>query len=149
MLKAGKAILLLLLLLWELPQSFVGIIVLGVFHANGKIKSTERNKLCLFVQTRETGVSLGRFVFWTANANRYAHLNNDCKMHEYGHSLQSIMLGPMYLFVIGIPSVLRAAYSRYYFRKYHTHWRNYYNAFPENWADRLGGVTKPHQTRIS
>jgi hypothetical protein len=47
------------------------------------------------------------------------------------------MLGPIYLIIVGIPSLLRASYARYYLKKNKTAWQKYYNGFPENWADRL------------
>jgi hypothetical protein len=64
-------------------------------------------------------------------------------MHEYGHSRQSAMLGPLYLLVVGIPSLMRVAYSRYYRKKHGHAWKRYFDAFPENWADTLGGIRKP------
>ena len=50
--------------------------------------------------------------------------------------MQSRMLGWLYLFVIGIPSILWAAW-----------WnegqnRSYYSFYTERWADRLGGVER-------
>jgi len=141
-LKVGKAILLLLLILWELPQNIAGLLLYIYFRINKIIRKTEIEKLCLFLETRKTGVSLGRFIYWTPQGNRYSHLKNDCKMHEYGHSLQSIMLGPLYLIVVGIPSVSRVWYSRYFYKKHSVQWKHYFNAFPENWADKLGKVTK-------
>ncbi len=37
-------------------------------------------------------------------------------MHEYGHTLQSIILGPLFLPVVGLPSLLWAGLP--VFRKY-------------------------------
>jgi hypothetical protein len=61
-------------------------------------------------------------------------------MHEYGHALQSVLLGPLYLIVVGIPSLSRVAYSKWYYKKSGRSWKNYFKGFPENWADKLGGV---------
>lgn len=33
-------------------------------------------------------------------------LSNQLLVHEYGHTIQSLMLGPLYLAIIGIPSTL-------------------------------------------
>lgn len=53
--------------------------------------------------------------------------------HEYGHVLQSHMLGPLYLLVIGIPSFIHAWI-------YDGSWRGYYRFYTERWANKLGGV---------
>lgn len=47
------------------------------------------------------GLCLGPFQF----VNN--HPSNKMKDHEYGHSLQNIIFGPLFLFVIGIPSLVR------------------------------------------
>jgi len=59
--------------------------------------------------------------------------------HEYGHSIQSLILGPLYLILVGIPSVSMNILSRIIKGKYA---ENYYNRWPENWADKLGGVSR-------
>jgi hypothetical protein len=67
-------------------------------------------------------------------------------MHEYGHTRQSEMLGPSYLLVVGIPSLSKVLYSKWYRKKYGCKWANYFNAFPESWADKLGGVKNAAKT---
>jgi len=130
------------LFIWELPQNLLGLIVLAIMKFRQHIVIMEKQEHRFYVETPKTGVSLGWFVFWTPSGNRFSYLVNDCRMHEYGHSRQSAMLGPLYLIVVGIPSVLRVFYRYWYLRKYGSGWKNYYNAFPENWADKLGGVIK-------
>lgn len=61
--------------------------------------------------------------------------------HEWGHSIQSLIFGPLYLLVIGIPSVMRGSISHWHYNK-NDNW-DYYNGFPENWADKIGGVQRP------
>ena len=67
--------------------------------------------------------------------------------HEQGHCRQSVMLGPLYLVVVGIPSALLNALTRLQSSRYdllkrigHEAYWNYYKVYPERWADRLGGV---------
>ena len=54
------------------------------------------------------------------------------------------MLGPLYLIVIGLPSItgnIINRITRMYFRKYYD--PNFYYKQPwEAWADRLGGVDR-------
>jgi len=128
---------------WELPQTLSGLLVLLLMKSRGIRLQVERDGHRIFFETPETGVSLGWFIFWTPAGNRFEHLANDCRMHEYGHARQSMMLGPLYLLVVGIPSISRVIYSRWYRRKYGYNWKNYFNGFPENWADKLGKITIP------
>ena len=80
-----------------------------------------------------SGVSLGKFIFVSKNAPETT------VKHEYGHYLQGLRLGWLYLFVVGIPSILWAAFGGRYRRKKGV---SYYSKYPENWADRLGGVER-------
>jgi len=138
-----QLLILLALFFWELPQTLSGLLVLAYMKSRGQIIRIEKNKYRMFIETPKTGVSLGWIVFWTPSGNRFEHLTNDRRMHEYGHARQSAMLGPLYLIIVGIPSLSRAIYSRWYRRKHGHSWKNYFDAFPENWADNLGGVTIP------
>lgn len=139
--KLLKHVLLFFLAVWELPQNLAGLAVLVFMKRKGGVLKTETGNHRIFIETKGTGVSLGSFVFWTKAGNRFPHLVNDCRMHEYGHTIQSALLGPAYLVLIGIPSLARVFYRRWYRNKYGMGWENYYKGYPENWADRLGGVT--------
>jgi len=136
-------IILLATFFWELPQTLLGLLVLAFMKSRGKIILIKKDNYRFFIETSATGVSLGWFVFWSPSGNRFAHLVNDCRMHEYGHARQSLMLGPFYLIVVGIPSLSKVMYGRWYRRKYGQSWKNYFDGFPENWADKLGKVTIP------
>jgi len=129
-----------LFLFWELPQNIVGAITFFNLKRLRKVKAVSYEKDRFFIETPHRGVSLGTFIFWTKRSNRYSHLKNDCKMHEYGHSIQSRLLGPLYLLIVGIPSIMRFFYSAWYVKRKGSDWQNYYAGFPENWADKLGGV---------
>jgi hypothetical protein len=78
------------------------------------------------------GVSLGLFVFVGARG-----LSNQQRMmlvkHELGHTRQSMLLGPLYLLLVGLPSLLWAIMkSLGFFKK-----RPYSWLYTEKWADRL------------
>ena len=76
------------------------------------------------------GISLGNFVYFRPP------LYKNMLLHEYGHCLQSRLLGPFYLIVIGLPSLLWALW-------WHPGRRiGYYDFYTERWADRLGGVNR-------
>lgn len=53
--------------------------------------------------------------------------------HEYGHLRQSRALGPLYLCVIGLPSLLHAAVSRLLRWPRHRYLRFYTEAWAEAW----------------
>lgn len=58
-------------------------------------------------------------------------------IHEYGHTIQSLLLGPLYLPVIAIPSALWC-FLPCCRRKREAEQISYYSFYPEKWADRLG-----------
>lgn len=58
-------------------------------------------------------------------------------IHEYGHTIQSLLLGPLYLPVIAIPSALWC-FLPCCGRKREAEQISYYSFYPEKWADRLG-----------
>jgi hypothetical protein len=140
--KVLRGIFLFIRFVWELPQNLSGMGLLVFLQFKKRVLGTENDNSRCFIETKNTGVSLGSFVFWTKAANRFPGLVNDCRMHEYGHTIQSLIFGPSYLVVIGIPSLARVLYRWWYLKKYRKHWQNYFKGFPENWADKLGGVVK-------
>lgn len=81
---------------------------------------------------RPDGISLGLFIF----------TQKDCRemtVHEYGHTWQSLILGPFYLPVIGLPSLLWCRLP--FFRQLRQEKALPYSAFfTERWADRLGST---------
>lgn len=129
--------------LWEAPQSVLGLMVWGVFSARGRVVRRYAYAGRLMIGVRATAaVSLGHFVFFFAHDAPETPLASDNERHEFGHARQSRMLGPLYLFVVGVPSALRFLYSAYHRRRHGTGWPGYFDGFPENWADRLGGVKR-------
>lgn len=129
-----------LLFMWELPQNIFGVLLYGILKYKKQVTGFEKESHLRFIETKKLGVSLGWFIFWSPTGNRFAQYTNDCRMHEYGHARQSVILGPLYLLLVGIPSVSRVIYSRWYFRKNGIHWKYYFDGYPENWADKLGGI---------
>lgn len=88
-------------------------------------------------------VSLGMFLFVSVKYREKSaeEAYNRLVAHEYGHSIQSLILGPLYLIIIGIPSFLWAAVPA--FRKMRRK-RNisYYSFYTESWANVLGERSK-------
>ena len=68
----------------------------------------------------------------------------DGMRHEYGHSIDSRRWGPLYLLVIGLPSLLGNIYDRIFHKKwkYSDSCEWYYNQPWEKSADKNGRVDR-------
>ena len=94
----------------------------------------------------KSSVSLGMFVFVTSQPFFYDKLKSEYTMeelsqrllvHEYGHTIQSLILGPLYLILIGIPSTLWGFLPSLN-KKRKTERLSYFSFFTEKWANNLG-----------
>lgn len=125
---------------WELPQNILGAFVYRRLKRLGAIAEVVHERRRLFVKTT-TAVSLGFFIFWYRDDdNPVFDITAVNREHEYGHSVQSRLFGPLYLPIVGLPSYLRTVYARWYYRKHGKKWLGYYRGYPERWADRIAGV---------
>lgn len=60
------------------------------------------------------GISLGRVLFCSKDCRNSTHLLN----HEFGHSFQNAWWGPLFPFVVGLPSMIRYWYREFkYYKK--------------------------------
>lgn len=140
----------LLLWIWQLPQHILGILMLLYWKITKSIHKVEKYKhttVWWLYHKSFPGVSLGNYIF----INKMLRYRDDDPYydpfvvpHEYGHSIQSRMLGPLYLIVVGIPSFMQNVIAASWLKlsknspKAKEYALNYYNRYPENWADRLG-----------
>ncbi len=93
----------------------------------------------------KSSVSLGMFVFVTEEPffckklGEYPpeELSQRLLVHEYGHTIQSLILGPLYLIVMGIPSTLWGFLPQLN-RKRQEQQISYFSFFTERWANYLG-----------
>ncbi len=130
----------LLLVLWQLPQALVGgfvVLWLGLRTRFQGVYALRRFKGAWLVPVESVlGVSLWPFIIvWERSAAVNAEHVLD---HEWGHCRQSLRLGPLYLVLVGIPSLVMNRLTYAGFLKA----EGYYKRFPENQADRLGGVSR-------
>lgn len=138
--------------LWELPQDLLGAAALAGEAVSGRIVAIEVEDGRLVIESTGTGVSLGHFVFWSRRDNRWHLMDERNRAHELGHAKQSALLGPLYLPIVGVPSVGRAVYAMLFREVTGARWTRYYEGFPERWADELGGVDRavaPWASRMS
>jgi len=116
--------------------------MLGAERARGRIVRIEVQDGRLLIESKGTGISLGHIVFWSRESSRWHDLDERNRSHELGHTHQSRMLGWLYLPLVGLPSISRAAYALAFREMTGQQWTRYYEGYPENWADRLGGVMR-------
>lgn len=115
-----------LLYIWQAPQNILGLLFL--LFIRGEERHTLAGVSFYFLDSFPGGISLGQYIIYGEKWEKGVR-------HEFGHCLQSRMLGPLYLLVVGLPSLLHAAFCKC---KNHS----YYDVYPENWADKLGKVKR-------
>lgn len=84
-------------LTWGIIQTFLGFLL---FLLNIKNKHQSYNGAIITYWPKKVGISLGMFIF--------SYQDKDMIRHEYGHTIQSLFLGPLYLIIVGIPSFIWA-----------------------------------------
>ena len=93
-----------LLIIWQLPQTLLGLLVLAFVKPEAGI--IMHGKLFLFSEKFRGGMSLGEIILFRSRDCKESDMRN----HELGHSRQSEILGWFYLPVIGLPSLFHAVY---------------------------------------
>lgn len=151
-----KALFYILQFTWCLPQTLVGMVVFIV----GKIRKSHTLRYkCTVVSVlpnKQGSMSLGMFimvhatpltketdkmkfdVYDPAEKCRIGQAD-DLLLHEHGHTIQSMILGPLFLFVIGLPSILWAGLFGVYRKKHNV---SYYAFYTERWADRISKIER-------
>ena len=121
------------LYVWQLPQNLLGLLVLLIMKPVKLIRDTGYAKV-YSSRRMSGGISLGQY-----SCISYVSSKNEKTIrHEgIGHARQSRMLGPLYLVVIGLPSILWAALHNIVAPR-----KSYYWFYTEAWADSLGGVKR-------
>lgn len=122
---------------WQLPQNLLGVLWRNVKKSSIiALISNEDSKLVgakMYLIKAGGAVTLGKYVFISQT---YRDMSYTIK-HECGHVKQSKMLGPLYLIVIGIPSIAHAWLNDYIGcdkKEGYTHF------YTEKWADKLMGL---------
>ena len=125
-----------LLGIWQLPQILLGLLLVAIFH-NHEVYTNPYNHISVWVV--HTGKWFGTACFSSGPVICVCDgARTDIYLHETGHSKQSIYLGWLFHIVVSIPSICRFWIKRWF--KKDSKW--YHSGYPENWADKLGGVVK-------
>lgn len=122
---------------WGFPQTLVGFIVFLVCrkYPHGTYRG------CITTRWNNRGsMGMGMFLFLGCE-------DEQVRVHEFGHSVQSVILGPLFLPVMGIPSFLWCNIP--YFRRLRKEKGiSYYRFYPESTANWLGAKVSGEDCRL-
>lgn len=118
--------------IWEFPQCFLGWILTKFYYV--EYKETYKGEK-VFSGEFPGGISLGIYIL--LDDYFYRHRNALHVEHEYGHSIQSKILGWLYLPIVGILSGLWAILHRKFFKRV-----SYYRFITERGADYHAGIKR-------
>ena len=128
---------------WGFLQSLIGLIV---FLVNFREKHYLFHGAVISEWNDSSSVSLGMFVFVTKDPYYDDKLKKNYSkqemaylllVHEYGHTIQSLLLGPLYLIVIGIPASLWG-FLPHCAKMRREKQMSYFSFFTEKWANIWG-----------
>ena len=131
--------------LWQftfgLIQNIMGLFMLLVYKIKGSKSEWYHYALITYIDKKNFGgVSLGMFIF--INKNVEGDRLHDMKIHEYGHTVQTEILGPLWLFVIALPSFIWCGLPALVKLRREKN-ISYYWLYCEGWANLCGlAVTK-------
>ena len=113
-------------IIWTLPAVIVALFMMPFL---GKLRLVRYQNYCWAFEGEKMsgGISLGCFIF----LSKYSAKKESTIRHEFGHVVQAHILGPLYLLVIGLPSILNAAFN---------FTQCYHDFYPEAWANKIAGL---------
>jgi hypothetical protein len=133
-----------ILWIWQILQNIGGLIVLAIMGYERVLTAENGNKV-YFSKKMSGGISLGKYSIISDYYIRKCKTDEeilalDVTKHEaLGHGKQSRWLGPFYLPIVGLSSIIWAGlygavipYTK----------NGYYKFWTERWADKLAGVVR-------
>ena len=126
-----------MLWIWQLPQNLLGLLLMLILQ--GETKHRLGSIRFYFLRTFPGGVTLGEYIIVGTKQDLTVR-------HEFGHVLQSRYLGPLYLLVIGLPSLIHA-WLNGAIGCCDRHPEGYYHFYTEKWADRLAAINRNNKKR--
>lgn len=88
----------------------------------------------VYVPWKGGGLSLGLFIFMK-DQHKNKKWTYNTRIHEYGHTWQCLLLGPLYWIVVALPSVIWCNCFAKYREKNNV---SYYKLYCESWANAWG-----------
>lgn len=83
--------------IWQFPQNLLALCIEGILCDAAVRGQKKNNNQIIWCELVSSPISLGEYIF----ASSYTTEENF--KHACGHSRQSLVLGPSYLIVIGLP----------------------------------------------
>ena len=111
--------------IWQFPQNILAVCLEGILCNTATRGVKQDGNQIIWCDLFPAPMSLGNYLFMPTNSSK------ESIEHECGHSKQSDKLGPLYLLVIGIPSLLHNI-IHYVCYKLGIEW-NYYKFYTEHW----------------
>ena len=143
--KAAWLVASLIMWIWQLPQNLVGLGVRAWYAGGAGSRRYEvRNKFGMRIEVTECGMRGGISLGQTIVMHRCMRHDPLALPHELGHTMQSMMLGPAYLLIVGLPSIAWAG------MKSAGMWRgrDYYSFYTERWADKLSDIERRERKKM-
>jgi hypothetical protein len=126
-----------LLYIWQLPQNIIGLIML-LFLKPYILKEKYKDITYVVSEKMSGGISLGNYVI-LSKSYKDKNISHKTWDHEWGHTRDSRMFGPLYLIIIGLPSLI---WAWLYGSIIKPTYNGYYKFYTERRADRFGGVIR-------
>lgn len=131
-----------LLYIWQLLQNIAGLILI-VWYKPQRVHKLDNGVKIYYTHKMKGGISLGNYcIINTCHYRKDINesLKRDTVRHEaIGHTKQSRILGPLYLLLVGIPSLIWAGL---YGSVIKSTKNGYYKFYTEKWADIIAGVKR-------
>ena len=127
--------------IWQFPQHIIAYVIILINCKSIKLMvSKDGISHYLVDHLFDSAISLGNYIFLDSDGN----FSYKTIKHEFGHQKQSLMLGPLYLIIIGLPSIIGNIIDRIKHKYFRRHYDPdfYYKQPWEAWADKLGGVVR-------
>ena len=122
-------------------QNITGLIILIRLHIKDKSTKSYYYHGAIVTKWRDgTSMGMGMFVFMGRD-------NPGVLVHEYGHTVQSVITGPLYLLVVGLPSAIWCNAEKFRTLRREKNVR-YTSFYCEAWANHLGRLVL-HQEPIN
>ncbi len=120
---------------WGLSVNLVGAIAYLICVG---IKKYDHEKIgysnIVYVPWNQGGLSLGTFIFMKKDHPNKTWTYNT-RIHEYGHTWQCLLLGPLYWLVVALPSAIWCNFFQGYRKRNNV---SYYKLYCEGWANAWG-----------
>ena len=95
---------------WGMPQNVMGLLVFLVLSPFGKVRMFHNCIVTdLHLKRSLGGITFGMFVFLFLKDEIYEQnpdYVHDLTVHEFGHTVQSLILGPLWPLLVGFPSFI-------------------------------------------